>query len=84
MSNEVSLPKPVRFDAHVKGLFSDEQRNCMLVQGGWDLHKLEDVKLWHKRIVAKLSDGSMPEGGPRWPPERIAIIKQWKEDNFQP
>ena len=74
---------PVEFYRDIMRLFSQSQRDCMLVARKFDLHKPDDVKLWHKKIVSKLKNGSMPtDGTAPWPADRIALIEQWKTDGF--
>ena len=73
----------VSFEDDVKVLFSDSQRDCMLQARGFDLHKYEDVKLWCRKIISRLQDGTMPDDDTApWPRERIAIIQSWQAQSY--
>jgi rubrerythrin len=75
---------PLSFAADIKGLFrAVPDREDMLVFGGFDLHKFEDVSDRAASILAVLLSGSMPCDG-SWPPERIATFRKWIEDGKQP
>ncbi len=72
------------FAADVQNLFREvPDREDMILFGGFDLHKFEDVRDHADRILEVLVDGSMPCDG-SWPPDRIAIFRKWIEDGKQP
>jgi hypothetical protein len=74
---------PVSFEKDVKPLFSDSQRTCMMQARHFDLCSYDDVKTWCDKIIRRLKDGSMPDDDTApWPPERIAIIENWKGQSF--
>ena len=77
------MNRPVSFELHIKPLFSDAQRDCML--DSFDLRKNEDVKSWSVRIGNVLADKTMPadETNP-WPDEWIALFKRWIAEGCQP
>lgn len=75
----------ISFEADVKTLFSDSQRDCMLNARHFDLFKYEDVKKWCGKIIDRLHDGSMPDDDTApWPPERIAVIENWRDQGYPP
>jgi truncated hemoglobin YjbI len=67
---------PVSFDAHVKGLFREQDRKSM--QFAFDLWEYDDVRDHADEIAERLEDGSMPCDDP-WPPERVAVFARWVE-----
>jgi len=47
----------------------------------FDLSRYEDVKDNAAAIAERLSDGSMPCDGP-WPEDRIALFRQWMNEDY--
>jgi hypothetical protein len=77
------INKPVSFEADVKVLFSDSQRDCMVEARRFDLHNYDDTKKWCSKIIARLKDGSMPDDDTApWPADRIAIIEAWQYQEY--
>ena len=77
-------PAPLSFAADIKGLFREvPDREDMVMFGGFDLHKFEDVRDRADSILAVLNDGSMPCDG-SWPPDRIAKFRKWIDDGKRP
>lgn len=79
---------PTSFEKDVKPLFSSTQRDCMLgmpPNKRFDLYVYDDVKRKCGKIISRLKDGTMPaDDTAPWPPERIAIIENWKAQRFPP
>ena len=75
--------RPLSFEADIKGLFRDRDRNAMRQIAGFDLHNLDDVREHATSILARVSDGTMP-CDMSWPPERVAKFKEWIDDGKQP
>jgi CDGSH-type Zn-finger protein/truncated hemoglobin YjbI len=74
---DVSLPapdEPVRFDAHIKGLFRDKDRQSM--KFAFDLWSYDDVRSNAEAILSRLLAGTMPCDG-AWPQERIDLFQRW-------
>jgi CDGSH-type Zn-finger protein/truncated hemoglobin YjbI len=73
----VALPKPgepVSFDAHIKPLFREQDRRSMSF--AFDLASYDDVNTHADAILSRLAGGSMPCDG-AWPPDKVAVFKQW-------
>ena len=78
------LPGPdetVRFDAHVKPLFRERDRQSMSF--AFDLWSYDDVRAHATDILARLRNGSMPCDG-RWPAERMDVFSRWVDSGAQP
>jgi truncated hemoglobin YjbI len=71
--------EPVSFDAHIKGLFREQDRKSMSF--AFDLWDYDDVRDHADDIVERLDDGSMPCDDP-WPPERVALFTRWVESDM--
>ena len=75
--------KKTSYQYDVKPLFSDSQQQCMKFK--FDLYSYDDTKKWCGRIITALKDGTMPaDDSAPWPPERIAIIENWRDQGFAP
>jgi hypothetical protein len=68
------------FANDVRPLFRPRDINCML-DFGFDLSKLSDVRMNAGMIYARLAEKSMPNDGP-WPDEYIALFKQWMDEGM--
>lgn len=66
--------EPVSFEAHIKPLFREKDRNSM--QFAFDLWDYDDVREHADDIVEKIEDGSMPCDG-AWSEEQTAVITRW-------
>ncbi|MGA7220961.1 MAG: hypothetical protein WBX38_21780 [Candidatus Sulfotelmatobacter sp.] len=85
MAQEPELTdSPVGYAADIKPLFTQSQRDCMLQRRKWDLFDYETVKKKARAIYAAVADGSMPQDGPRWPDDQVALFKQWMDEGYQP
>ncbi len=62
------------FENDVKPLFRESDRAAMLA--AFDLWSFDDVVSNSDRILAAVSNGSMPCDAP-WPPERVDVLKRW-------
>lgn len=71
------------FAADIRPLFRDEPDVESMLAMGLDLSAYAHVKAKAKAILARLEEGTMPCDGP-WPPERIALFKQWMAEGMQP
>ena len=60
----------------VQPLFREQDRESM--RWAFDLWSYEDVKRHADAILERLAQGTMPCDGP-WPPERVALFRQWVE-----
>lgn len=72
-----ALPRPdepLSFDAHIKPLFRQRDRESM--RFAFDLWSGEDVSSHAETILARLRAGTMPCDG-AWPPERVAVLDRW-------
>ena len=73
----MSLPKddePVRFEADIKPLFREKDRQSM--RSHFDLGSHGDVSEFADRIFERLRRGSMPCDG-AWPPDQVALFERW-------
>jgi hypothetical protein len=68
------------FAQDIRPLIRQSDIDCML-DFGFDLSKLSDVRMNASRIYARLADKSMPEDG-AWSDENIAKFKQWMDDGM--
>jgi CDGSH-type Zn-finger protein/truncated hemoglobin YjbI len=74
---EIALPgadEPLSFDAHVKPLFRQRDRDSM--RFAFDLWAYEDVSTHGEQILERLKAGTMPCDG-AWPPERVDVLERW-------
>jgi hypothetical protein len=70
----------VSFGSDIRPLFRANDVDVM--QGyGLDLSSYSDVRAQAPMICARLEDGSMPCDEP-WPPEQLALFRQWMEGGF--
>ena len=58
----------------IRPLFREKDVSSM--SKAFDLASYNDVRANADRILAKLSDGSMPCDGP-WPAERVELFRSW-------
>ena len=80
----VTLPapgEPVSFDAHIKPLFRDRDRQSMSF--AFDLWSADDVRTHAAGILRRLQDGTMPCDG-AWPADQIAVFERWTETGMEP
>lgn len=66
--------EPVTFEAHVKPLFREKDRQSM--QMHFDLGSYVDVSDYADRILQRLQRGSMPCDD-AWPPEQVEMFERW-------
>jgi CDGSH-type Zn-finger protein/truncated hemoglobin YjbI len=80
----VTLPgpgEPVSFEAHIKPLFRDRDRQSMSF--AFDLWSADDVRAHAHDILQRLRDGSMPCDA-AWPAGQIAVFERWTETGLRP
>jgi CDGSH-type Zn-finger protein/truncated hemoglobin YjbI len=65
---------PVSFEAYIKALFRQRDRQSMLFV--FDLWSLQDVQLHADAILQRLRNGSMPCDG-AWSSEKIELFARW-------
>ena len=73
----MTLPQddqPVRFEADIKPLFRDKDRQSMRLH--FDLGSYADVSDYADRILARLQRGSMPCDS-AWPPQQVELFERW-------
>jgi hypothetical protein len=71
------MPAPdVSFDADIKPLFRDKDRDSM--RNAFDLWSYADVQTHANAIAEHLKNGSMPCDG-AWPPEQVGLFERWVE-----
>src|SRR5262249_52285625 len=73
----VTLPgpdEPVSFDANVKPLFRERDRQAM--RFAFDLWAYDDVSQHADAILDQVRAGTMPCDG-AWPAERVAVLERW-------
>ncbi len=73
--------EPVSFDAHIKPLFRDQDRQSMSF--AFDLSSADDVRTHAAGILQRLQDGTMPCDG-AWPADQIAVFERWTETGMEP
>ena len=66
--------EPVRFEADIKPLFREKDRQSMRLH--FDLGSHGDVSDYADRILARLQRGSMPCDG-AWPPQQVELFEKW-------
>lgn len=64
----------VGYERDIRPLFREKDVSSM--SGAFDLSSYDDVRANAGRILARLSDGSMPCDGP-WPQDRVRIFRTW-------
>jgi hypothetical protein len=72
VTNDINAP--AGFEAHVKPLFRDRDRQAMLSR--FDLWSYDDVSRHAEAILARLRDGSMPCDG-AWPAAQVDLFQHW-------
>ncbi len=75
------MTSPLSFAADIKPLFRESDRTSMTK--AFDLWSYLDVKANQDAIAARLTDGSMPCGGP-WPESRVGILLRWISEGSNP
>ena len=81
---QAALPapgEPVSFDAHIKPLFRDRDRQSMSF--AFDLSSADDVRTHAAGILQRLQDGTMPCDG-AWPAGQIEVFERWTETGMEP
>jgi hypothetical protein len=66
--------EPVRFEAHIKPLFREKDRQSMRLH--FDLWSHSDVSEYADRIYARLQRGSMPCDD-AWPADQVELFDRW-------
>jgi truncated hemoglobin YjbI len=66
--------EPVSYEAHVKGLFREQDRKSM--RFAFDLWDYEDVRDHADDIATRLGEGTMPCDG-AWSDEQVAVFGRW-------
>jgi hypothetical protein len=69
-----SADEPVSFDAHVKPLFRERDRESM--RFAFDLWAYDDVKSNAQAILDRVRAGTMPCDG-AWPAEKVDLFDRW-------
>jgi hypothetical protein len=64
----------VSYERDIRPLFREQDISSMSV--AFDLASYDDVRANADRILARLSDGSMPCDGP-WPEEQVELFRRW-------
>jgi hypothetical protein len=64
----------VSYERDIRPLFRDQDISSMSMT--FDLASYDDVRGNAERILAKLSDGSMPCDGP-WPEAQVELFRRW-------
>ena len=66
--------EPVSYEAHIRPLFRERDRNSMLF--AFDLWSFDDVTSQSGAIVGRLRSGTMPcDGG--WPRAQVDAFQRW-------
>ena len=66
--------KPMHFDADVKPLFRERDRDSM--RFAFDLWSFDDVSTHADAILGRIEAGTMPCDG-AWPAEQVAVLRRW-------
>ena len=69
----------ITWDDDIQLFFTQIDIACMGARG-LNLDDYESVKARKDDILDRVSDGSMPEGGPPWPPEKVQEFRDWIAD----
>jgi hypothetical protein len=81
---EAGAPAALTYSHDIRPLFRDVDVNCMVPRG-----KHLDDPVWMctpanaQMVFSALSAHRMPPGSP-WPPERVALFKQWMDQGLKP
>jgi hypothetical protein len=65
----------------IRPLFRDRDRQAM--RSAFDLGEYADVRAHADAIYEQLASGAMPCDG-AWPPERVALFRQWMDGGYHP
>ena len=68
--------EPVSYEAHLKPLFREGDRQSM--QSHFDLWSYDDVSEHADAIFARLDEGTMPCDG-AWPRAQVDLFQRWVE-----
>ena len=71
------------FKTDIRPLFRDTPDVDSMKEFGLDLASYDEVKAKAKEIYVTLEEGSMP-CDEQWPPDRLAIFKQWMDEGMAP
>jgi CDGSH-type Zn-finger protein/truncated hemoglobin YjbI len=71
--------EPVSFQAHIKPLFRDKDRQSMA--RAFDLWSADDVRAHSAAILERVANGSMPCDG-AWPEDWITTFRRWTESGL--
>jgi hypothetical protein len=69
----------ITWDDDIREFFTQLDVGCMGARG-LNLDDYDTVKANKTRIYSRVSDGSMPEGGPPWPADKVQAFKEWMDD----
>jgi hypothetical protein len=81
---EMDAPPALTYSHDIRPLFRPMDIACMVPRG-----KLLDNAQWMctlahaQQVFNAVSNGDMPPDG-RWPPERVALFKQWMDQGLKP
>ena len=81
---DVALPgpgQPVSFDAHIRPLFREKDRQSMSF--AFDLGSYDDVRQHADGILARLADGTMPCDS-AWPADKTDVFRRWTQTGTRP
>lgn len=77
------MNRKVSYELHVKPLFSEGQRECML--DTFDLANYLDFKQWGVQNAHRITDKTMPaDASNPWPDEWIALCNRWVAEGCAP
>ena len=77
MSMETTEPHQVGYEADIKPLFRETDRNAM--RQAFDLWAYADVVAHGQAIAQRLADGTMPCDG-AWPSEQVDLFQRWLDE----
>jgi hypothetical protein len=69
-----SVDEPLSFEAHVKPMFRDRDRQSM--EFAFDLWSYDDVSQHADAILGRLKAGTMPCDG-AWPRAQVDLFERW-------
>jgi hypothetical protein len=72
---------PVGFEADVKPLFREKDRDAM--RSRFDLWLYDDVRRHADSIATALEEQRMPCDGP-WSPDQIEVFESWRRGGLAP
>lgn len=69
------------FAQDIRPLFRD--RDVRAMKFAFDLGEYADVRAHADAIASQVASGDMPCDS-AWPPEHVALFRQWMEEGYQP